>query len=291
MDTRDVEILKILWKDGRTPIYRIAKQIGLSNAAVDKRIKKMMQRNELLGFTVLLNPDKVLNSVVVAIRTRRRREEVMSSFFKVKGVMHVIACLGGRYYGEFWYLDDDELEEKIELIREITKAYRIDLYRHRKLEKRRIDEIDWKIITGLKDDARMPFSELSKKIGISSKTIAKRWKNLTEEEICRAYPIINRPLSQDIFWFSLFVDVETLSVENEMRRMENLWRTSLFSEPRMVYGVFYANNVRKIDETIEKVMSMPSVKRVHYEIIVEERFYPDYLDYVMRKTLQMKSSL
>ncbi len=291
MDEIDVEILKILWYDGRTPIYRIAKQLGLSNAAVDKRIKKMMNRKELLGFTVLLNPDRVLNSVVVALRTRRKRADLMSMFSRVKGVMHVIACLGGRYYGEFWYLDEDELEEKVELLKEMTRAYRIDVYKHRKLERKNLNSLDWKIILGLKNDARMPFSELSQKIGISSKTIAKRWKNLVSEEICRAYPIINRPLSQDIFWFSLFVDVETLSVENEIKRMENLWRTSLFSEPKMVYGVFYANNVRKIDETIERVMSIPSVKKVHYEIIVEERFYPDYLDYVMRKTIHKNSSL
>ena len=283
MDELDVSILKILWKDGRTPIHRIAKEIGISTSAVDKRIKNMMKRGELLGFTVLLNPDKILNSVVMAIRTKKRRREIMEIFSKIRGVMHIIACLGGRYYGEFWYGDEFEFEEKLELLKELTRLYRMDIYKHRKVQSEKLDKIDWKIISEMKNNSRISFSELSKRINISSKTIAKRWKNLTENEICKAYPIINRPLSQDIFWFSLFIEVEKLSVENTIRKIPNLWRTSLFSEPKMVYGVFYANNVYRIDETMENVMDIEGVKKVHYEIIVEEKFYPDYIDYVRYK--------
>ena len=283
MDELDVAILKLLWKDGRTPIYRIAKEIGVSTSAVDKRIKNMMKRRELLGFMVLLNPDKILNSVVLAIRTKKRRKEIMEILSKIKGVMHVIACLGGRYYGEFWYGDELELEEKLELLKELTALYRMDVYKHRKIQNEKIDRIDWKIISEMKENSRISFSELSKRINISSKTIAKRWKNLTEREICKAYPIINRPLSQDIFWFSLFIEVENLSVENTIKKISNLWRTSIFSDPKMVYGVFYANNVYRIDETMETVMDIDGVKKVHYEIIVEEKFYPSYLDYVRYK--------
>ena len=283
MDEIDVKILKILWKDGRTPIYQIARDIGLSTSAVDKRIKNMIKRGELLGFSVLLNPDKILNSVVVAIRTKKRRGEIMDKFSKIKGAMHIIACLGGRYYGEFWYDDEFELEEKLELLRELTGLYRMDVYKHRKVQSEKIDKLDWRIISEMKNDSRIPFSELSKHINISSKTIAKRWKKLTENDICKSYPIINRPLSQDIFWFSLFIEVENLSIESRIRRINNLWRTSLFSEPKMVYGVFYANSVYSIDETMEAVMGIPGVKKVHYEIIVKERFYPDYIDYVRHK--------
>ena len=34
---------------------------------------------------------------------------------------------------------------------------------------------------------------------------------------------------------------------------------------------------------MESVIDMDGVKRVFYEIIVEERFYPEYLEYVARK--------
>ena len=288
MDETDVKILKLLWKDGRMPIYRISEIIGISNAAVDKRLKNMMKRGELTGFTVLLNFEKILNSIVLSIRTRRKRTEIWKNVERINGIMHFIGCLGGRYYGEFWYEDTMELQDKIELCRELFGAYRIDTYRHRRLERASISDIDWKIIMGMRKNGRIPFSKLSDNIGISSKTISKRWEKLREGNIARVYPIINRPLSRDIFWFSLFVEVENLEVGAKMEKIENVWRTSLFEEPLMIYGVFYAKNVKQIDETMENIICLRGVKKIHYEIIVEEKFYPSYLDYVYFKSRKTK---
>jgi hypothetical protein len=51
----------------------------------------------------------------------------------------------------------------------------------------------------------------------------------------------------------------------------------------MVYGVFYAEKVRDMDSTMEEAMCINGVKMVHYEIIVEEKFFPNYMDYVAYK--------
>ena len=283
MDSLDVKILRLLWDDGRMPMYKIAEKLGISSSAVDKRIKAMLERKELLGFSVLVNPDKILNSAVVAIRAKRKRGEIFKNIEKVRGIMHFIGCLGGRYYGEFWFSDEMEMEDKLLLFKELTGAYSVEVYRHRKEGNYVLDNIDWKILLAMRDDARIPFSELSKKIGLSAKTISKRWERMKEEDVVKAYPMINRPFSKEIFWFSLFIKVDDLSVEKKIKKMENLWRTSLFQDPKMVYGVFYAQAVKEIDETMERVICLKGAKQVHYEIIVEEKFYPGYLDFVAYK--------
>ena len=283
MDEIDVKILRLLWEDGRMPIYHIAERIGLSNAAINKRLEAMKRRGELRGFTVLLNSDLILNSAVVEIRARKKRCQVWQAIEKISGIMHFVACLGGRYYGEFWYRDRTELKDKLTMFREFTSAYRLETYVHRKLSEERIDEIDWKIIKALKNDARMPFSKLSQKLNISTKTIAKRWKKLSESEICKAYPIINRPISKDLFWFSVFIEVDDFSIENKLRRIENLWRTSVFVQPPVIYGVFYATTVKQIDDTLEILWNFKDVRKLYYEIIVEEKFYPEYVDYIYEK--------
>ncbi len=283
MDSLDVKILRLLWDDGRMPMYKIAEKLGISSSAVDKRIKAMLERKELLGFSVLVNPDKILNSAVVAIRAKRKRGEIFKNIEKVRGIMHFIGCLGGRYYGEFWFSDEMEMEDKLLLFKELTGAYSVEVYRHRKEGNYVLDNQDWKILLAMRDNARIPFSELSKKIDLSAKTISKRWERMKEEDVVKAYPMINRPFSKEIFWFSLFIKVDDLSVENKIKKMENLWRTSLFQDPKMVYGVFYAQAVKEIDETMERVICMKGTKQVHYEIIVEEKFYPQYLDFVAYK--------
>jgi len=283
MDEIDVKILKLLWEDGRMPTYLIAKQVGLSNAAVYKRLKGMMERGELLGFSILLNSDKILNSAVISIRARRKREEVMEILSELSGVMHIVAGFGGRYYVEFWYSDELELRDKVNYIKRLTGAYRIEIYKHKKVEEARIHPLDWKILLALKDDARQSFTELSKKIGLSSKTISRRWKRLREEDVCKAYPIVNRPSTKEIFWFSLFIETDEPTLEPKIRRMTNLWRTSIFANPPMVYGVFYGRTIQEVDEIMENIVSMRGVKRVFYEIIVEERFIVDYIEYVAYK--------
>ncbi len=283
MDTLDVKILRLLWEDGRMPMYKIAEKLGISSSAVDKRIKAMLDRKELLGFSILINPDKILTSAVVAIRAKRKRGEIFKNIEKVRGIMHFIGCLGGRYYGEFWFSDEMEMEDKLLLFKELTGAYSVEVYRHRKEGNYMLDNLDWKILLAMRDNARIPFSELSKKIELSAKTISKRWERMKEEDVVKAYPMINRPFSKEIFWFSLFIKVDDLSVENKIKKMENLWRTSLFQDPKMVYGVFYAQAVKEIDDTMERVICMKGAKQVHYEIIVEEKFYPQYLDFVAYK--------
>ncbi len=283
MDELDVKILKLLWEDGRMPIYKIAEKVGLSNAAVYKRIKAMEKRGELRGFTILLNMDKVLNSAVISIRARKKRDEVMSIISELSGVMHIIAGFGGRYYGEFWYQDEYELNDKVNYLKKLTGAYRVEIYKHRKEEEVDLSSLDWKIILALKDNARRPFREVAQEVGVSTKTVSKRWRWLKEEDICRAYPIVNRPSTKEIFWFSLFIETDDPLFESRIKRIKNLWRTSSFAEPKMVYGVFYGTSIKEIDSIMEEIIAMKGVKRVIYEIIVDERFYPDYLYYVARK--------
>ncbi len=283
MDSVDVEILRLLWMDGRMPVQKIAEKIGLSGAAVDKRLNAMMKRGELLGFSILLNPDRVMHSAVIALRTRKKRSAVMQEVEKIHGIMHFISCLGGHHYGEFWYSDDMELEEKSLLIRELCDAYALEVYHHNSAEQVSLTDKDWKLLLAMRDNARVPFSRLAKTLGVSAKSLSRRWERLTAMDAVRAYPIINRPFTKDIFWFSLFMEVDSLEVESRIRKMNNLWRTSLFSEPRMVYGVFYAEKVRDMDSTMEEAMCINGVKKVHYEIIVEEKFFPNYMDYVAYK--------
>ncbi len=283
MDDLDVKILKLLWEDGRMPIYSIAKNIGISNGAVYKRMVAMKERGELNGFSILLNSDKILNSAVVSIRARKKRDEVMDILGNLSGTMHVVAGFGGRYYAEIWYSDDYELKDKVNYLKHLTGAYRIEVYKHRKEENIKLSDLDWKILLSLKNDARRPFSEVAKEVNVSSKTVAKRCRKLREMDACKVYPVVNRPSTKEIFWFSLFIETDDVLFESRIRRIKNLWRTSTFAEPSMVYGVFYGRTIEEVDEIMETVVGMPSVRRVFYEIIVKERFYPDYVDYVATK--------
>ena len=56
MDDKDRVIIEMLTKDARTPLTKIAKKLGITEAAVRKRLKNLEERGIILGYTTVVNP-------------------------------------------------------------------------------------------------------------------------------------------------------------------------------------------------------------------------------------------
>ena len=56
IDGIDKTILKNLMKDARTPILEIAREIGISGAAIHQRLRKLEKSGLILGSKFILNP-------------------------------------------------------------------------------------------------------------------------------------------------------------------------------------------------------------------------------------------
>jgi DNA-binding Lrp family transcriptional regulator len=55
MDTSDLKIINLLLKDSRMPLSRIAKELGISQPAVQKRVGKLKAAGIIMGSTAVLN--------------------------------------------------------------------------------------------------------------------------------------------------------------------------------------------------------------------------------------------
>ena len=59
IDNTDSKIIDLLETDGRKSFTEIAKKLGLSEAAIRKRIFTMQKKKVITGFTVKVNPAKL----------------------------------------------------------------------------------------------------------------------------------------------------------------------------------------------------------------------------------------
>lgn len=59
LDTLDYKILKMLSSNGRKPFLEIARECGVSGAAIHQRIQKLMALGVLKGTECLINPSAV----------------------------------------------------------------------------------------------------------------------------------------------------------------------------------------------------------------------------------------
>ncbi len=59
MDNVDMRLLTLLQEDSRMSYTDLAKSVGISETAIRRRIKKLMDEKTIEKFTIKINPDKI----------------------------------------------------------------------------------------------------------------------------------------------------------------------------------------------------------------------------------------
>ncbi|GGP21855.1 transcriptional regulator [Thermocladium modestius] len=59
IDDRDKRIIEIMMQDSKTPFTKIGKELGISEAAVRRRIRKLEMMGVIRKFTVVVDPSKI----------------------------------------------------------------------------------------------------------------------------------------------------------------------------------------------------------------------------------------
>ena len=100
MDIIDKKIIYVLQNNSRTPFSRIAKEQGMSEAAIRQRVKKLVKSGEIKKFTIDTN---FASRAIVAIETsskvptKKIIEEISNSsvqhVYEVTGEYSIIAIM------------------------------------------------------------------------------------------------------------------------------------------------------------------------------------------------------
>ena len=95
MDDRDEKILELLKDDGRASYMDIGKRVGLSEGAVRKRIKAMVESGTISKFTVQLGFTKGAKALtLVSVNPRLPTSVVSENLKKIPGVETVYEVTG-----------------------------------------------------------------------------------------------------------------------------------------------------------------------------------------------------
>ncbi|MET1160064.1 MAG: Lrp/AsnC family transcriptional regulator [Thermoprotei archaeon] len=130
IDEIDMKILKILSKNARTPYNEIAREVGLSDVAIIKRVKKLEKRGIIKRYTILVDPAKLgytkvsitgvnvgPDALLKVVEELKKREYV--KFIAVTSGDHPIITV-------IWARDSEELtriHKELESIPGVTKVY------------------------------------------------------------------------------------------------------------------------------------------------------------------------
>lgn len=91
IDGIDKSILNHLIKDARTPILSIAREVGISGAAIHQRLRKLEKKELILGSKFVINPKvlgyKTLAFIGIFLETASK---YTSAIYKLKEIPEVI---------------------------------------------------------------------------------------------------------------------------------------------------------------------------------------------------------
>ena len=97
LNSIDEKIINILQIDSRKPFVEIAKQIGLSESAVRRRVKNLLDNNTIKRFTLELNSTNRTSAItLISVSSTADTSAVSEALMNLKGVV-VIYEITGQY--------------------------------------------------------------------------------------------------------------------------------------------------------------------------------------------------
>jgi len=138
-----------------------------------------------------------------------------------------------------------------------------------------LDERDRVIIEMLTKDARTPFTEIAKVLGISETAVRKRVKALEEAGVIKQYTVVIDPSKLGYNLVSL-TGVDTLperifEVANKLKEFDFVRRVYLTSGDHMIMTEVWAKNGEDLSDIISnKIGKIDGVTKVCPAIILEK---------------------
>ena len=110
---KDLAIIDFLMKDARMPYTEIARRLGVTEAAVRKRVKKLEEEGIIKGYRARVDAKKIGYKIVAEIGFDIEPEKYVSVIAEVKGwpeVKRMKSTTGDHMVVmECWFHDSDEM--------------------------------------------------------------------------------------------------------------------------------------------------------------------------------------
>ena len=131
MDEIDIEIIKILCKDARTPFKRIGKMLGVGTDTVFRRFKKLQEDGIITGSTVILSSKACgiegLCGLFIKVKSGSSLTGVRDKIVLASQIIFAHPEWGEYdFYVDVYFRDYSEIVALIENLRKIKEIVAID---------------------------------------------------------------------------------------------------------------------------------------------------------------------
>jgi Lrp/AsnC family transcriptional regulator for asnA, asnC and gidA len=287
MDKIDIQLMDLLFQDGRQGLEELALKAGVSIPTVGRRIDRLKKHNAI-RIAAAVDPSKVGAPFSVMIGLELAHHRVGSALRELGTKRSVLAVLRtlGRYdaWASLWFKHPHELavfvETELPQIKGIKRSETFHLLRNTKSPFTTLDpglmvSADRDLISLLQQDGRRKNSELAEILGVSPSTIGRQIKRLLETGtiMIAGFPL---PRENDVLVFlGIRAEVGKLkAVSDELAKFNSVrWISTCTGRYDIFANVAFHNNQEMADFIARELPRIKGVEFNETSLVIESKLY------------------
>lgn len=297
MDETDIRICQMLMRDSRLPYRELADALGLSVAAVHARVERLVHDGIVRRFTVNLSM-ACQGAVPVIIFGRSELPSADSAARELSEDGSTYAYLvgaGNMVYVCGFLRSRSELDDyaacaaAVAGMPEPTVAVETmgppgNLVTIRESDCGNISALDLRIIDALKADSRKPLTDVAAELGVTAKTVKRRWDRMEAEGLVEKTIHWNPDAGGDIV---VFLHIE-LAEGNDRHALGNILMSKhgpnvvffrVFSNlPSFLQLILWGRSLREVKDVMERIEREDGVLRSSSYIVYKGYRFPTWRD-------------
>ena len=302
LDNTDLQIIRLLARDCRTPYRNISSIVGITTNAVKERIVRMVSNGIIQKFVVLVNPI-IFGYEKECILILRHIDKII----KEKDILNRINLLGDVFVhakhlnGSSMFVLElpDGAEEKVGTITDLLKPEleNIIFVSYRPLTMQ-VTSSDLEIMRYLLlSNPRMLVEDVAKETSLSAKTVARRLEKMRENHILEFSILTNLSSMQLIGYieFAVVIDIDISCHQNIIERIYYEMQEYLLIVPNsyqkeVIFAVFFGANIPTVNLILRTLESFHGVNKVDVFLTTSLVYYQEWLRRAIDKRIKSKES-
>ena len=214
VDNIDLQIVRLLARDSRTPYNNIASVVGITPSAAKKRVNKMISNGVIHRFVLVVNPaifgyEKLCFLIVRNIDKTIKEQDLFKRISLLGDIFISVRPLEGAAL-LFLLFVRSGAEDRLGILADLLKPAevqsffaRYDLGRFNPVTVK-IYSSDLEIMRSLISDPRLRIEDIAKETSLSTRTVARRLEKMIENHILQ-FTLFTDSSSTQLTGFIVFI--------------------------------------------------------------------------------------
>ncbi len=265
----------------------LAKKIGADGNTVKLRLNKMKKSGFIHYFQIYPN-FRLLGmndaAYLFDVGDVLGKNETIERCSLVDGVTEIHNFIGTQLCIDFTFQDGRDETRRLELFRKLTKCESPERFYERVMPPVTIEltNVDWRIIKALRYSALKSPSAVAKELGLTAKTVRRRFDRMTRNNAVIIVPLVNTAHIPDTITYVMLLYPSAGRREEVLRQAMSEFKDTAFltytASPGNAMFCLFARTLAETEESLIRARQIDGMRDARLLLLREIREYTQWLD-------------